>query len=181
MAPKINRIYQVLMFLDCSGLFEERHLRKSHYLLLASGKLSFSAAMKILVLGNLLRRDSSHSRIKGLFTWSGGPRSSGVGFFCFHALENTKQKKPTPLDRGPPLHVNRVLVFIYIPTWQTSRDNVIHASLKILNKLPTLRVFIAAENGWLEVLELVSLFFLKTGTCDAKNLRFFRRCYILLC
>ena len=43
---------------------------------------------------------------KGLFTWSGGPWSSGVGFFCFHALGNTKQKKPTPLDRGPPLHVN---------------------------------------------------------------------------
>ena len=39
---------------------------------------------------------------KGLFTWSGGPRSSGVGFFCFHALEDTKQKKLTPLDRGPP-------------------------------------------------------------------------------
>ena len=47
---------------------------------------------------------------EGLFTWGGGPRSSGVGFFCFHALEDTKQKKPTPLDRGPPLHVNRVLV-----------------------------------------------------------------------
>ena len=37
-----------------------------------------------------------------------GPRSSGVGFFCFHALGDTKQKKPTPLDRGPPLRVNRV-------------------------------------------------------------------------
>ena len=45
---------------------------------------------------------------KGLFTWSGGPRSSGVGFFCFHALGDTKEKKPTPLDRDPPLHVNRV-------------------------------------------------------------------------
>ena len=45
---------------------------------------------------------------RGLFTWSGGPRSSGVGFFCFHALEDTKQKKLTPLDRGPPLPVNRV-------------------------------------------------------------------------
>ena len=45
-----------------------------------------------------------------LFTWSGGPRSSGVGFFCFHALGDTKQKKLTPLDRGPPLHVDRVLV-----------------------------------------------------------------------
>ena len=41
---------------------------------------------------------------KGLFTWSGGPRSSGVGFFCFHALWDIKQKKFTPL------HVNRVLV-----------------------------------------------------------------------
>ena len=48
---------------------------------------------------------------KTLFTWSGGPRSSGVGFFCFHALGDTKQRKPTPLDRGPPLHANRVLKF----------------------------------------------------------------------
>ena len=32
------------------------------------------------------------------------------GFFCFHALEDTKQKKLTPLDRATPLHVNRVLV-----------------------------------------------------------------------
>ena len=46
--------------------------------------------------------------IKGLFTWIGGPRSSGVSFFCFHALGDTKQKKLIPLDRGPPLHVNRV-------------------------------------------------------------------------
>ena len=50
------------------------------------------------------------AKFKGLFTWSGGPRSGGVGFFCFHfhALADTKQKKPTPLDRGPPLHVSRV-------------------------------------------------------------------------
>ena len=46
--------------------------------------------------------------IKGLFTWSGGPRCSGVSFFCFHALVDTKQKKLTPPHRGPPLHVNRV-------------------------------------------------------------------------
>ena len=52
---------------------------------------------------------NEHLCSKGLFTWSGGSRSSGVGFFCFHALGNTKQKKPTPLDRGPPLHVNRPL------------------------------------------------------------------------
>ena len=46
---------------------------------------------------------------KTLFTWSGGPRPCGVGFFCFHAMRETKQKKLTPLDRGPPLHVNRIL------------------------------------------------------------------------
>ena len=45
--------------------------------------------------------------IETLFTWSGGPRSSGVGFFCFVSPRAWKQKKPTPLDRGPPLHVNR--------------------------------------------------------------------------
>ena len=45
---------------------------------------------------------------KTLFTWSGGPRSSGVGFFCFVFPRAWKQKKPTPLHRGPPLHVNRV-------------------------------------------------------------------------
>ena len=33
-----------------------------------------------------------------------------------------------------------------------------------LNKLPSTRIFIAAENGRLEVLELVALFFLKTIT-----------------
>ena len=48
-------------------------------------------------------------RFKGLFTWSGGPQSSGVGFFCFVFPRAWKQKKPTPLDRGLPLHVNRPL------------------------------------------------------------------------
>ena len=42
----------------------------------------------------------------------GVPGLSGVGFFCFHALGDTKQKKPTPLDRGPPLHVNRVSIVL---------------------------------------------------------------------
>ena len=59
---------------------------------------------------NIVPVNISYEKVKtkGLFTWSGGPRSSGVGFFCFHALGDTKQKKPTPLDRGPLLHVNRV-------------------------------------------------------------------------
>ena len=40
----------------------------------------------------------------------GDQRSSGVGYFCFVSPRAWKQKKPTPLDRGPPLHVNRPLV-----------------------------------------------------------------------
>ena len=56
-------------------------------------------------------RDEDWLAYKTLFTWSGGPRSSGVGFFCFHALGDTKQKKPTPLDRVPPLRVKRVLIY----------------------------------------------------------------------
>ena len=59
--------------------------------------------------------DFQSSLSKGLFTWSGGPRSSGVGFFWFHALGDTRQNNPTPLDRGPPLHVNRVLMFCRSP------------------------------------------------------------------
>ena len=62
----------------------------------------------LIVTQKILHIEGSHT--KGLFTWSGGPRSSGVGFFCFHALGDTKQKKPTLLDRGTPLHVNRILV-----------------------------------------------------------------------
>ena len=53
-------------------------------------------------------RNGQLERFKGLFTWSEVPRTSGVGFFCFHALGDTKQKKLTPLDRSPPLHANRV-------------------------------------------------------------------------
>ena len=47
--------------------------------------------------------------ILGPFMWSGGPRSTGVGFFSFHALGDTKQKKPTPLDQGPHSNLNRAL------------------------------------------------------------------------
>ena len=39
-----------------------------------------------------------------------GTPVSGAGFFCFHALADKKQKKPTPLGRGLPLDVNRPLV-----------------------------------------------------------------------
>ena len=43
------------------------------------------------------------------------------------------------------------------------------ANLSNLNKLPNTRVFVAAENGSVEVLELVALFLLKTGTFSARN------------
>ena len=43
------------------------------------------------------------------------------------------------------------------------------ANLTSLNKLPNTRVFVAAENASVEVLELVAFIFLKTGTFDAKD------------
>ena len=80
-------------------------------LLSVVGRCTFKNRQKKKLLRTFVNlHDGNLFPVKGLFTWSGGPRSSGVGFFCFHALEDTKQKKPTPLDRGPPLHVNRVLL-----------------------------------------------------------------------
>ena len=63
---------------------------------------------------------------------------------------------------------NMTIVFIYPNAWQNARANVM-ANLSNLNKLPNTRVFVAAENGSVEVLELVALFLLKTGTFSAKN------------
>ena len=58
--------------------------------------------------------------------------------------------------------------FHYPQCRQTARANVT-ANLRNLNKLPNTRVFVAAENGSVEVLELVALFLLKTETFGAKN------------
>ena len=44
---------------------------------------------------------------KGLFTWSGGPRSSGVGFFCFVSPRAWKQKKTKETNQ----HVEMLLTF----------------------------------------------------------------------
>ena len=60
------------------------------------------------MLFSLMIKSVQCSSSQTLFTWSGGTRSSRVGFFCFVSPRAWKQKKPTPLDRGPPLHVNRV-------------------------------------------------------------------------
>ena len=54
-----------------------------------------------------------------------GPRSTGVSFFSFHALGDTKQKKLTPLDRGPPLHVNRVLDLLIFYKYSGSTCSVL--------------------------------------------------------
>ena len=56
----------------------------------------------------------------------------------------------------------------HYPQWQKDPANVM-ANLSNLNKLPNTGVFVAAENGSVEVLELVALFLLKTGTFSAKN------------
>ena len=61
-----------------------------------------------------------------------------------------------------------VSYFFCYPQWQNARANVM-ANLAKLNKLPNTRVFVAVENGSVEVLELVALFPLKTGTFSAKN------------
>ena len=55
-----------------------------------------------------------------------------------------------------------ITLFFSLPQWQSARANVM-ANLSSLNKLPNTRVFVAAENGSVEVLELVALFLLKTG------------------
>ena len=77
------------------------------------------------------------------------------------------------------------LISFHYPKWQNARANVM-ANLSNLNKLPNTRVFVAAENGSVEVLELVALYPFKTGTFSAKiwweiSGQDFRRCYIVLC
>ena len=62
----------------------------------------------------------------------------------------------------------KIVFFFSLSQWQTARANVM-ANLTILNKLPNTRVFVAAENGSVEVLELVALFLPETGTSGAKN------------
>ena len=73
-------------------------------LLLSSGGVAVPGVFKD---GHEGRPASTQANCKTLFTWSGGPRSSGGSFFCFVSPRACKQKKPTPLGRGPPLHVNR--------------------------------------------------------------------------
>ena len=50
------------------------------------------------------RHDGGLNNFRACLHGVGDPGLVGFGFFCFHALGDTKQKKPTPLDRDPPLH-----------------------------------------------------------------------------
>ena len=95
----------------------------------------------------------------GLFTWSGGPRSIGVGFFCFHALGDTKQKKLTPLDRDPPLHVNRVLRY-----WAKDMHGVIRS-------LPSQNFDEISQKNFVKALALVygHCFFDLSRTCGFRG------------
>ena len=77
--------------------------------------------------------EKQNMQTKTLFTWSGGPRSSGVSFFCFVFPRAWKQKKPTPLDRGPPLHVNRPLKGLL----QSKKLNKYFERLLVVCPLPT--------------------------------------------
>ena len=61
-----------------------------------------------------------------------------------------------------------IVLFFSLSPMVNARENVM-ANLSNVTKLPKLRVFDAAENGSVEVLELVALFLLKTGTFSAKN------------
>ena len=100
---------------SCKFCKKETYVRSTKAVLSPSCKPRYDRVLVILQLVSskkltelLLCKFQNLDFVLGLFTWSGGPRPGGVGFFCFHAPEDTKQKKPTPLDRGPPLHVNRV-------------------------------------------------------------------------
>ena len=61
-----------------------------------------------------------------------------------------------------------IVLFFSLSPMENARGNVM-ANLSNLNKLRSTRVFVAAENGSVEVLELVPLFLLKTGPFSAKN------------
>ena len=61
-----------------------------------------------------------------------------------------------------------IVVFFLLSPMVNARANVM-GNLSNVTKLPNTRVFDAADNGSVEVLELVALFLLKMGTFSAKN------------
>ena len=66
--------------------------------------LAFSSLFpRPLLFSHLLFSCHFKTMFKGPFTWS------GVSFFCFVSPRAWKQKKPTPLDRGPPTPCKQAL------------------------------------------------------------------------
>ena len=61
-----------------------------------------------------------------------------------------------------------VLLFSLSPIAKCPCECVM-GNLSNLNQLPNTSIFVAAENRSVEVLELVALFLLKTGTFSAEN------------
>ena len=59
----------------------------------------------------------NEASVKTLFTWSGGPRSSGVGFFCFVSARAWKQKEPNPTKPGSPTPCKQALRLLSPPSW----------------------------------------------------------------
>ena len=86
---------------------------KSHLCMISKKAIVYDFFKKLLSLkqfGNELIDDEWRDlEFQGLFTWIGGPWSSGVDFFCFHSKQNkrnlshqfpTRPEFPTPCKQG---------------------------------------------------------------------------------
>ena len=62
------------------------------FLKLAKSKFAPAARFFVFPLQLFCTTTTLFCTTKTLFTWSGGPRSSGIGFFCFHALGDTTKE-----------------------------------------------------------------------------------------
>ena len=141
-----KKFYLSHLLCICPSLFET-YLNEANYIIYEIKPptpvlltVHFSAALKALVLGNL---------------------------FKVFRLDITFAREVCHLGIKMKKIWQSSYSFHY-PQWQTARANVM-ANLTSLDKLPNIWAFVAAQNGSLEVLELVALFLLKTGTFGTKN------------
>ena len=72
------------------------------------------------------------TEIKGLFIWSGGPRSSGVCFFCFHALGGHKTKETYPTRLGSATPCKQGLILRYVAFFVKCGSNLTRMKSKLL-------------------------------------------------
>ena len=75
------------------NLSKLRHYRIGQSLFFKTRVSTNLSSENLIVTQKILHIEGSHT--KGLFTWSGGPRSSGVGFFVF-TLWGTQNKRNLP-------------------------------------------------------------------------------------